>query len=369
MSRRIVARALLVLGALAVALALAEAALRLSRPATSAYSVATTADQYRFYQFDERLGWVNAPGAHGTFARDEFRYEVAINSHGMRQREVALEKAPQTRRIAVLGDSFVWGIGVADADRATEQLAQRLDGVEVLNFGVSGYAPVQYLLDLERVLSFAPDLVLLVFCLGNDFVDNVQSVRYGYDKPWAERDERGDLRIAGAPLRSRGGFGFTARPRLLGSELLGALRALVLPAAVASVPRGLTLLDEAAMYDAASTGERADQRREAIALNELLLARIAERVRAAGSELLVVAAPTKFEYNPRGVTGDEGVFPELEQVLQRTCEARGIAFLPMVQRLRGDDFWRVDGHWNVVGNFKVADAIAEHLATRGYRRR
>jgi hypothetical protein len=131
----------------------------------------------------------------------------------------------------------------------------------------------------------------------------------------------------------------------------------------------LALLDEAAMYDTAATGERAAQRSAAITIDELLLARIAERVREAGSELLVVPAPTKFEYNPRGATGHEGVFPVLEQILQRSCLAQGIAFLPMVANLHGDDFWRVDGHWNLDGHRKVAEAIAAHLAARGFVRR
>lgn len=369
MSRRLAGRLLLLLVAMLAALLLGELVLRLLRPATSAYSVAATGNQYHFYQFDPQLGWANTPLAHGTFARDEFRYEVAINAHGMRQAEVSLAKPAGLRRIAVLGDSFVWGIGVADADRTTEQLAQRLDGVEVLNFGVSGYGPLQHLLSLDRVLAFAPDLVVVLFCLGNDFVDDVQSIRYGYPKPYAERDAAGELRIAGLPLPATGSFGFTARPRWLGSELLGAVRQLLVPAPAASAPRGLTLLDEAAMYDTAATGERQAQRLEAFAIDALLLARLHEQVRAAGRELLVVPAPTKFEYHPRGTTGHEGVFPVLEQALQQNCARLGIPFLPMVANLHGDDFWRLDGHWNVGGHRKVAEAIAAHLATRGFRRR
>lgn len=364
--RRLLPR--LALGALSlgVALGAGELVFRLLRQDSSAYSVAPTNNQYHFYRFDPVLGWANAPGAHGTFARDEFRYEVAVNAHGMRQGEVAPRKPAGVRRIAFVGDSFLWGIGVPDAERTTEQLAQRLRNVEVLNFGVSGYGPVQHLLNLDAVLDFAPDLVVVLFCLGNDFVDNVQFVRYGYYKPYAELDAAGALRIAGHPLPNTKAFGFEARPTWLGSELLGALRNTIGGQPAAAGQRGLALLDEAAMYAAAPDDDVAAQRAVAFAVNRTLFGAIAARVAGRGTQLLVVPAPTKFEYNRGGQTGHEGVFPQLEQALQQDCAALGIPFVPTVARLHGDDFWQKDGHWRPEGHRKIAAAIAEHLAGKGY---
>ena len=46
-------------------------------------------------------------------------------------------------------------------------------GVEVLNFGVSGYGTAQsYLLLRQHVQSYGPDLVVLAFYNGNDVADN-----------------------------------------------------------------------------------------------------------------------------------------------------------------------------------------------------
>ncbi len=369
MSRRLFARILLLGTSFAVAAAIAELAFRLLLPDTSRYSVAATGNQYHFYRFDAQLGWANTPGARGTFARGEFSYDVAINSHGMRQAELPLRKPDGVRRIAVLGDSFVWGIGVADEDRFTERVAARLADVEVLNFGVSGYGSVQHLLSLDRVLQFAPDLVVLTFCLGNDFVDDVQYVRYGYYKPYAAFDERGELCVQGHPLPDTKAFGFVASPRWFGSVMLGALRHALAGSPPPVGQRGLGRLDEASMYDAEAKGEVGAQRRLALAIGGRLLGRIAERLRAAGVPLLVVPAPTKFEYHPRGGTGHEGRFPVLEDALLELCRANGIACVPMVDRLHGDDFWREDGHWNVGGHDKVAQTIAEHLVGVGYARR
>lgn len=361
-------RLLLVAASTLASFGLAEIAWRVLRPAPDDRSVAATGDQYHFYRHDPRLGWANAAGAHGTFARDEFRYEVRINSHGMRQREVALAKTPGLRRIAVLGDSFVWGIGVDDEQRFTERLERRLFGVEVLNFGVSGYAPIQHLLDLDRVLAFAPDLVVLTFCLGNDFVDNVQYVRYGYYKPYAELDEHGALRIAGGDVPDTRAFGFANRPRWLGSELLGSLAHALAADPAQAQQRGLGLLAEKDMYaDDLDDGHRA-QRDRAIAINEALLAAIADRLRAAAVPFLVVAAPTKFEYSRKGATGHEGRFDQVERMLAASCGRLGIAFVPTVQVLHGDDFWHSDGHWTPRGHEKIAAALADRLAAAGYER-
>lgn len=360
-------RKLLLGGASALLAAFAaELAFRAMRPDPRESSVAATGDQYRFYQFDPRLGWANAPGAHGTFERGEFRYAISVNAHGMRQGEVESAKPIGRRRIALIGDSFVWGIGVADADRVSERMAGRLGDTDVLNFGVSGYGPVQYLLELDHVLRFSPDLVVVCFCLGNDFVDDVQYVRYGYYKPFARLDDAGELRIEGWPLPNTKAFGFAPRGRWLGSELLGALRDRLDAQRARAGQRGLALLDEAAMYDAAASGELGEQRAEAIAIDRRLLAAIAERVRGAGAELLVVPAPTKFEYGLAGGTDAHGRCHLLEDVLLANCRALGIESFPTVDLLSAEDFWRDDGHWNVEGHRKLAEAIAEHLATRAF---
>jgi hypothetical protein len=54
--------------------------------------VAETGNQYKFYEFDGRLGWKNGAGRYGQYTRDEFSYAISINSHGMRYREVPPQK-------------------------------------------------------------------------------------------------------------------------------------------------------------------------------------------------------------------------------------------------------------------------------------
>lgn len=155
-----------------IAVATGELIYRSMIQVVNIYSVAPTGNQYDFYVYDSRLGWANKPGAAGVFKRAEFSYTISINNLGMRQKAVAKEKTAGMFRIVALGDSFLWGIGVSDDERVSEVLQRKLNGVEILNLGVSGYAPVQYSLKTERVLGLSPDLVIILFCLSNDFADN-----------------------------------------------------------------------------------------------------------------------------------------------------------------------------------------------------
>jgi lysophospholipase L1-like esterase len=100
--------------------------------------------------------------------------ENAINSFGMRDREVTLEKPSGVFRIALLGDSVVYGMGLEAEEMLSRQLEHALAGsqvgrFEVLNFAVPGYSTQQEIeLYRSKVRAFEPDLVVLVYCLNDD---------------------------------------------------------------------------------------------------------------------------------------------------------------------------------------------------------
>jgi hypothetical protein len=95
-----------------------------------------------------------------------------INSHGMRDREYALERSPATFRIALIGASPDMGSGVKDdetyenlvEDRLNRELGARTGRkYEILNFSHGGYSPTQKLSVIEqKIFAFQPDLVLYV---------------------------------------------------------------------------------------------------------------------------------------------------------------------------------------------------------------
>jgi tetratricopeptide (TPR) repeat protein len=96
----------------------------------------------------------------------------STNSHGQRDVERSLEKPPGIRRILLLGDSVVEGVGIRDLDDTISRQLESLypDGrTEVLNFGVSSYCTkAEVALLEEKGLAFRPDVVVLIF-VRNDY--------------------------------------------------------------------------------------------------------------------------------------------------------------------------------------------------------
>jgi lysophospholipase L1-like esterase len=199
-----------------------------------------------FWHHDPELGFFHRPGESGTYSQPDFTHSVAINAMGFRDRERAFPapapgasgregssaepataglstpagppdldaasgrgSAPRsvahggpgqnTFRIAVVGDSFVWGHGVEDDQVFTRLMEETLPGVEVWNLGVSAYSTDQELLLLRRFGGRILPHVIVVMISRNDFEGNVAEYFGAYHKP--RFVERGDeLALAGVPV-------------------------------------------------------------------------------------------------------------------------------------------------------------------------
>jgi lysophospholipase L1-like esterase len=155
--------------------AIMELALRLFRPQPT-YSV-----------LKQTVGSFYMPGGFNTFTlRPNFEgvmpsqeypgttVPLNINSLGLRGEEVTLAKPSETKRILVLGDSYTFGVYVANDETypAVLQTLLRQEGkqVQVLNAGYAdGWDPDEhYAWLLNRGLQFQPDLVIYGFFAGND---------------------------------------------------------------------------------------------------------------------------------------------------------------------------------------------------------
>lgn len=315
------------------------------------YSVNPTGSQYKFYMFDARLGWASAPKMHGTYSRDEFTFPIRVNEFGMR--DAPVEQAHgQKPRIAVLGDSFTWGIGVSDEQRFTEKVEEAL-GVEVLNFGISGYSPIQYYLIMDDVISFDPDVVVIAFCLGNDFADNVLFERYGYFKPYAELSPAGEIVVRGYPLPNVDDFGFRKRPS--GLVLTNILKSALMNAFFLPKQRGLVGFKNRLIYayDSLDAEDRtlADK---AIAINAALLGKIQDRVTASGKKLVLLPVPTKCEYSLTCKNDNSGLRSSSYRILEDTADRLGIGFIPTLDAIDSSHFWEKDGHWRPSGHARIA---------------
>ena len=154
--RKLIGRTCLALGATAIALLLGEVVIR-------AMGLAPAFTSVPFGEYvvsdDPELLWELRPGADG------------VNELGLRGPPLA--NPPAQLRVALLGDSVAYGLGL----QGDETIAVRLQAhlreagldAEVLNLGVAGYNTCQEARRLERLQPVIhADAVVLVFCL-NDF--------------------------------------------------------------------------------------------------------------------------------------------------------------------------------------------------------
>jgi lysophospholipase L1-like esterase len=123
----------------------------------------------------------------------EFDYTFTANSLGLRGPERSLDKPAGTRRIAVIGDSFIAGYGVADQEVLTVHLEQLLNAeftppTEVINVGRSGSSTVREY-DLYRLVArrFSPEIVILAYFLGNDLREVVEEHDQDELREWHPR--------------------------------------------------------------------------------------------------------------------------------------------------------------------------------------
>lgn len=357
LKKQLLGNLVLVFLSTAITLLIAEFGLRLLAPNLASEPV--TSNQYNFYRYDPVLGWSNIPDARGTFSRAEFSYALNINSLGLRGAGITTEKPAGTRRIAVLGDSFVWGIGAAEPELFTTLLADSLPATQVLNFGVAGYSPIQHHLLTDKVLALDPDLVIISFCLGNDFADAVYWNRYDYYKPYARLDESGQLLIEGYPIpdikrfpgrHDSGPLAWMHEHSYLFRLVDRFTRGLGggLERFGQKGPEGFEESDIYLQPDKPTTTR-------VMQINAMLLQKISAAYQARGIPVIVLAAPTKCELG-------QCYTLEKRSDAARKLLAQAVAGLPVTLVDPGDsfdstDFWRKDAHWNAAGHRKIAQAL------------
>jgi hypothetical protein len=171
----IVKNAALAIAVLILSLFVADRALPLFIPVTKAT-----------LESDPLLGLKGRPEVSTIWAREVARpLPLHLNRYGFHDYERTITKRPGTFRIISLGDSFVEAYQVPLQENFSQLLEQNLnrdaidlDGrgprhIEVDNQGIHGYGLGVYYLYVEhRIDAWSPDLLLLCFFLGNDFVDN-----------------------------------------------------------------------------------------------------------------------------------------------------------------------------------------------------
>jgi hypothetical protein len=114
------------------------------------------------------IGGLARPYSHDVISGRDFSAPFRTDGYGFRNPWPWPEQAD----IVVVGDSFVFGYGVADTEAWPALLAQALPQTSVINLGLIGAGPQQYLRIYETFgIPLRPKVIVVGLLLINDFWD------------------------------------------------------------------------------------------------------------------------------------------------------------------------------------------------------
>jgi lysophospholipase L1-like esterase len=286
---------------------------------------------------------------------------------------------PKTAEIVTLGDSVTFGQGVEDKQAWPAILARSSPAKRVINLGLIGAGPQQYLRVYETFgQSLHPKLVLVGFFIGNDFWDEEMFDRWlnsragGNYMVWRDFGTPKNASLSfqqpiGQLIRNlRWRAQLLARKSQLYNLLLyarGHLKTWVPPGRkIFQAPDGirLELLPANLAYNTreARPGHHVFQR----VLDALQ--RIHSLANQNGTSVVVVLQPSKEEtYLP--LLGEPA--PDPAAPLRTALGELGIPYLDLLQEFRSHAakgevlFFETDGHPNARGYALIAELVISHL--------
>jgi hypothetical protein len=402
------ARLLVPLAGVALALVAAEAGLRLGAARSSRLAALLYLPTVRT-EFDD------AATTAELLARGPFGHQplgatpgFILNSRGFRSPEYAERKAPGTLRVVVLGDSFTFASSGVPFPQMWHQVAgreleRRLERpVETISLGYPAVGP-RFELRLWELEGrrLEPDLVVLAFFVGNDFLDesgtplepgmagaaaqasytwrlvrNARRLREERAQRLAEPGlEPGPAEVEPAP---RAGAPGAAAPRRGGFEVPGYAETYD-PDRPSMSGRRFRAIEARRMRAIAGPDEETFARlcREAVQVVE----RMARDVEARGGRFLVMVIPDQAQVDPRllGRLFEPPIALDVDRpqrCLARELGARRIAafdLLPGFRDRAGRGAHRLykprDTHWNSRGNRLAGELLAAELLRRGLAER
>lgn len=332
--------------------------------------------RHSFYMYDPDIGFRVRPYAEwGPYQANKF---------GFNDRDYPLQKEPGSYRLLILSDSFNWAGG--PEGNYTALLEKKLTAevgqpVELINAGYSQTHTAEQLLILQKFgLQYQPDLVVLGFFVGNDFLDA---------SPWRRRIVVGGT---ATDIDTRWGreWTFLGQPVVLRSRLwlflqeqwysrqyvsLAQAQTATPTASYVSLPTDRYLQMEFARMQIANWQQAsAFEAHQAYIFDSLLAMRdlLAEQE----IEFVVAAYPDEFQVDDTlrqavieryQVDTSTYQWDRPQGILWQFCTEQDIEFydlLPVFQEAhqQGQHLYLPnDSHWNEAGNQLAADYLYEIL--------
>lgn len=305
---------------------------------------------------DDVLGWRGKPYAKAWFhvpilPRLHIQsFYVQNNNLGFRDDTILLRKTK--RRILLLGDSMMWGLGVQNPEMASEILQKKFleNKVEVVNMTMNAYSTDQEYFVYEHIgEKYKPDHVILFFH-PNDISGNMACRIYG-----------------------------SRKSRFIESHPALNLVSKNCPNIIASPEYPLHYLKHMDFVGFLRTYPPEYQ--SGIKTTQRIILRLYNDVKKSGARFSFVYVPffaqvydKEWEHSLRGLNLKENEMDrhKLQKLLQDFCEHHHIEFADMTayfqkhSRKDYDFFNRFHGHWTKEGNMFAAKFIFENVVARHF---
>jgi len=346
-------------------------------------------------EFDERRGWTMKPGRYSYFeVRAARRVDVAINELGLRQGALAPEPPAGVERISVVGDSFVFGPPVDDAETIPAQLqALAGDGYEVVNISAPGYGTAQQYRLIEDLrakgIKLGSKVVLTFFT--NDVLDNLalnyRTLAPNPRQPAYTVDAAGELKqvsfpVARAPRKDAG-----KPPGLLKRSLFAAYVHYQVEVLAMSYPRIVSALQSVGMTPSLPRtpgivlGWHSPGWEEQWQVSARVIEYVVKQLRALpeAPEVYIAFMPSPFQVQEtfrRAVASEAGedarykdflADPDRPQrVLRTLAEGLDVPFIDLTPAVRAASaetplYYPREGHFNEAGCRVAAEVLYERV--------
>ena len=354
-------------------------------------------------EYDAQLGWSKAANQERVHRTHEFEATERTNSRGLRGPDTPFDRTPGRPRLLMLGDSFLEGVAVEEAELVSSVVRDRVGAamgvqVEVVNGGTVGYSTDQELLFYRlHGREYGPDVTVLLFYV-NDIWFNARSRYWRGEKPRFVLEGTG-LRLTNSPVPTEsreylyevtGGQGLGRAVRLTDSwlGLRSAFYRLSRQAAI-NVPFIHSYLIESGL--GAVSGERMPWRKEstpelaeAFRMTGALLLQLRDETEEDGSKFVVYHVPPRAAVYPAdwAAVRDASAMNDIEWDptqdglwLRSFCRENGVDCIVDFESFRagagslsepGEALYSAeDTHWTARGHALAGRLIADHLIEQG----
>jgi hypothetical protein len=310
----------------------------------------------------DEIGYLWQPQTSERFEGWKFAFTYTTDEYGFRNGGPRPDRAD----IVVIGDSQAFGFGVNDGEEWPRRLAERSPGVEVVNLGLIGAAPQQFVEVFEAYgAPLQPKVVVVAFFPPNA-IDTGRLFHNWVAEGKADGFDARRMRrlVPGASPGLLGWIKAQLRESYAALAIYYGLRQLTSTSDMITMAfeHGGELRLVASRYgEAAAMAASGHVDFERVIET---LGRLQKKVRASGAEILVVPFPSKEEVllsmmgeRPYQVAGP--FITELER--------RGIAALDLIPYLQEGAtagqklFFEIDLHPNPAGQKLIALALSEYL--------